>query len=348
VTVNCASNEEPALARLPPSSLRSSRAAAWIVVAVLLAPATAAAQERDADALIEHGLELREHGRDDEALGEFKRAYALAPTPRALTQLGFAEQAVGRWVASDRHLRDALQAAADPWIAAHRGVIEGAIAVIGKHVGVLDVRGSVPGAVVLLDGANVATLPLREPLRVEAGTRTLEVHAPGYYTISRTVVVSPEGTTRETLDLVPRLDGPGEDTHAPPPRGRHEAPPPPPAGGGAQRALGYVGLAAAGALVASGVIGLVERQAQIGAYNDDSTCPGLASPVQPAACAGHVSSASTWETVSVASFIGAAVLAAGGVTLLLTAPRATAGLPAPSALVACSGGWRSVSCGVAF
>ncbi len=325
-----------------------------MLVMALVAPATAGAQERDANALIEHGLELREHGRDVEALDEFKRAYALAPTPRALTQLGFAEQAVGRWVAADGHLRDALKAPGDPWIASHRGVIEAALAVIARHLGVLDVRGTAPGAVVLLDGVNVATLPLREPLRVEAGTRTLEVRAQGYYAISRTVVVSPEATTRETVDLVAQEAAPaGQDAHAPPAGDRPSAPAvpvdPTPRPGGTQRTLGYVGLATAGVLLASGVIGVVERQAEIGAYNNDSMCPGLQSATQPAGCAGHVSNASAWANVSIASFIGSAVLAAGGVTLVLTAPRATPGpAPSPRAGLACRAGWRAVSCGVAF
>ena len=59
------------------------------------AEGSASAQE---EALIKHGLELREKHDDEGALAEFQRAYQLSKGGRALAQIALAEQALGRWV----------------------------------------------------------------------------------------------------------------------------------------------------------------------------------------------------------------------------------------------------------
>jgi len=65
-------------------------------LATILAWGTAAAQGTDpADAAIRRGVDLRRQGQDDQALQEFKKAYELSPSPRALAQIGLAEQALG-------------------------------------------------------------------------------------------------------------------------------------------------------------------------------------------------------------------------------------------------------------
>jgi Flp pilus assembly protein TadD len=70
---------------------------AWVgAVLVLAVAAVAYAQPSDPDALDQHGIALRRQRRDAEALEEFRRSYALRPTPRTLAQIGFAEQALGR------------------------------------------------------------------------------------------------------------------------------------------------------------------------------------------------------------------------------------------------------------
>jgi hypothetical protein len=66
-----------------------------LVVAALLAGG-APAHAEDADELIHKGIELRKQGQDLDALEAFRRANALTSTPRALAQMGFAEQALGR------------------------------------------------------------------------------------------------------------------------------------------------------------------------------------------------------------------------------------------------------------
>src|SRR6185312_3741828 len=64
----------------------------------------APARADDPDALIDQGLELREHGKDADALALFERAYSASPTPRAKAQIALAEQALGRWAAAEKDL----------------------------------------------------------------------------------------------------------------------------------------------------------------------------------------------------------------------------------------------------
>lgn len=163
---------------------------------------SAAAQD-DPAALIEEGVTLRERGQDDEALARFQRAYELAPSPQALVQIALAEQALGRWVDAHAHLTEALRAASDPWITDRRTVLEGALQQIQSRVGRLDLRDGVDGARVFINGAEAGTLPLTEPLTVPTGTVVLEVRAPGYVTLRRTLELRPGGMAREQVPLVP-------------------------------------------------------------------------------------------------------------------------------------------------
>lgn len=144
-----------------PSEMAPARLAAFVlVVALLTVPAPARAE--DADALIKQGVELRRAGKDEAALEQFRRAYDLAPTPRALAQMGLAEQALGRWIDGEAHLTKALEGAQESWIAKYRETLEGSRAEIAKHVGSLAVTGGPDGAELRVDGQPVGTLPCAE------------------------------------------------------------------------------------------------------------------------------------------------------------------------------------------
>jgi len=170
--------------------------------AVVPAPATAPATA-EADALILQGLQLREQGKDFDALGLFERAHALAPSPRALAQRALAEQALGRWVLAELHLREALATTGDPWIAQHRTALDGALAVIGEHLGHLQVNGGVAGAELRLDGRLVGRLPLSAPMRVVVGRPLLEVTLAGHYPVRREITIKAGSLSTETIELVP-------------------------------------------------------------------------------------------------------------------------------------------------
>src|SRR5258708_34500686 len=105
-----------------------------------LGTGTARAEAAVADLAIAHGVSLRREHRDTEALAEFRRAYAEAPTPRALAQIGLAEAALEQWVTAEVDLQRAL-ASDDPWIAKHRQVLRLALNEIDAHLATLEVGG---------------------------------------------------------------------------------------------------------------------------------------------------------------------------------------------------------------
>jgi hypothetical protein len=95
--------------------------------------AHAAAGPESEDALIRRGLGLRKRGNDAAALPLLERAYTLAHSPRAAAQLGFAEQALGRWSAAELHVSEALWADHDHWVAKNRAVVSQALDTIRAH-----------------------------------------------------------------------------------------------------------------------------------------------------------------------------------------------------------------------
>jgi hypothetical protein len=175
-----------------------SCAAPTAVALALLASVAAGDETED---LIQQGVELRHQGRDREALELFARAHLAAPTPRSAAQLGLAEQALGRWVDAEQHLRAAL-AADDPWVAENREPLEASLAFVAQHLAELEVIGP-PGATLSVDGRAVATLPMGAPVRVVAGLLAIEVRAPGRLPVARSVLAQEGQRARETVELAP-------------------------------------------------------------------------------------------------------------------------------------------------
>ena len=279
----------------------------------------------DADALIDQGVALREHGQDDLALQDFQKAYVLAPSSRARAQIGLAEQALGIWRSAEDDVTAALADNSDPWIGKNGEALQGALAKIREHLGTLEVRCDAPDAEVFIDGASRGKLGGASSIRVESGTREVQVRAPGKYASSRSVVVPAAGVARETIALepLPTSSGAPSDPH-------HEAslygdnpttyePP-----STTQRNVGWAFLGTSAALVVTGFLGIGARSVEINSYNNDPSCPGLAGLGQPPLCQSKIDTAQTWTTISIVGFVGAGVLATGGAILLLTAPRARA------------------------
>lgn len=301
----------------------------------------------DADSLIDEGVALREHGKDQEALDRFSRAWLMTPSPRARAQMALAEQALGRWPSAEAHLEESLRATTDAWIGKNRPALEGALATIRSHLGDLVVDGGQEGAEVSIDGVKAGALPLASPLRLEVGSHVLSVKKPGYFAVERSVRVSNDAPSREHVELV------SESHEAPtaPPTGEVPAPPhdehpviaPVPSDtGNLQRTVGWVMLAGAAPFLITGIVGVTGRVGQISSYNDNPACPGIDKPNQPTQCQSTIDSANGWRTVSIIGFLGAGVLVATSLVVVLTAPRAA------SPRVACSPSLGGLSCGGAF
>jgi hypothetical protein len=176
----------------------------FLAPAVLTAKFDCAVQEASAadyETLMREGIALRRSGDDEGALRHFEEAYGVSKTPKALAQIGLAEQALGRWGHADRHLRQALESEGDPWILKNRASINEALSVIAAHVGQLQVMGVPAGAEVRIDSQLIGKLPLSGPTTVTAGGVAIEVRAAGFLPIVRAATVAPRTLTRETFTL---------------------------------------------------------------------------------------------------------------------------------------------------
>jgi hypothetical protein len=171
---------------------------------VVLAPASGRAQDdaqKQVDAIIKKAVELRRQGNDRDALTELQRATSIANPPRLTAQIGLAEQALGLWVASDKHLRQALEQASDPWIKKSRRLLDESLATVDAHLGSLDVWGQPEGAEVVIDGDVAGTLPLAAPLKLQAGTVELTVRAAHFLPATRKLEISSGANVREHVVL---------------------------------------------------------------------------------------------------------------------------------------------------
>ena len=317
-----------------PGSRAVSRGARVSLAALLVFAAVSAngrlafgaPEDAEAESLINRGIELREHGKDDEALAVFKKALAKSPSPRARAQVALAEQALGIWLAAENDLILALAADTDPWIVKNRGALEGALGIVRRHVGSLDVRGT-DGAEVMLDGVRLGVLPAPSAFRVEAGRRTLELRLKGFHPSARSIEVPPGAVARETVTLVAlpaeavSAGSSGAASAGKDPRDGVDP-------GRNQRIIGWAFAATGAAMLVTGGVGMLVRKGIVDDYNN--LCPGLGAS-QPADCDGKIDAARTWLTVSIVSFIAGGVFTLGGITLAVTAPRRESSASAPRA-----------------
>jgi tetratricopeptide (TPR) repeat protein len=142
-------------------------------------------------------------GRHEEALGMFEQAYTACHGARALARAALTEASLGRWLDADAHLREAMARSDDPWITRSRAALEIESRRIGEHVGSLVVTGEGAAGEVRVDGRRVADWPMRDPVRVLAGSVTVTVHAEGFRDVDRSLRVEPGVLHREEVTLTP-------------------------------------------------------------------------------------------------------------------------------------------------
>jgi hypothetical protein len=113
----------------------------------------------DPESLIHEGIELRKAGQDARAEGYIRRAYELAPTPRATAQLGLVELAVSDFVNAETHLSEALASGHDAWILQYQKVLETSRNMARANLLRIEVTGSPPGATFVVEAAPPRPLP---------------------------------------------------------------------------------------------------------------------------------------------------------------------------------------------
>jgi PEGA domain-containing protein len=316
--------------------MKTSRATRSFALGCLLAlssPALAA-EKSEVEKEIDLGLDLREKGQDREALGHFQKAYELSHGARSLAQMALAEQALGIWVDAEAHLKQALETKHDKWIRANHAALEGALAVIQRRVGSLEILANVAGAEVRINGQMIGTLPFSAPVRVVAGNAVVDITAEGYRPYSLSVTIPANGLARETIALVPK---PREEPKAeiaappsPPSETRHEATP----ANAGERApdvsakteapsdnedlaiWAYVAAGGAVAGVTLGVIELLARNSHINKYNDDLVCL-VNGKTRGENCGAEKSAGDRAGTISTIGFVAGGAFAAASVVLFV-------------------------------
>ncbi len=206
----------------------SLRALCCLCFALALATPNAWAQESSTRSASEHfdrGVELYREGSLDAALVEFERAYELMPDYRLLFNLAQVQVERGEYVAAHKLFEQYMDQGGSNIERSRRDAVTQELQSLRKRIGEVAVDSNVPDAEVLVNGVNVGTTPLKERIRVNAGTVELTVQKRGYSARSHTVKVAGEERARVVFQLEQELKEPpaqrersGGVPTAPPPR----------------------------------------------------------------------------------------------------------------------------------
>jgi hypothetical protein len=344
------------MARARCDTLRGALKALFSLIAVVfisstLAPRAARAAAPQADALVNQAVELRRSGDDEGALALLLQAYGLARAPRTAGQLGFCEQALGRWAEAETHLTEALKAGDDPWVKKNRDTIEKALGFVKSHIARIEILGDPATAEVWVNGALAGKLPLGSPVRVAAGEVEIELRAPGFVSEKKTMRLEagqyqriilhaserpappapapPAAAHSETTNIVVNVPESHTGTAATPTPAVTKEPEAAPSSG--RLALKWVAWGIGAAALGVGFYGAAGNSSGVSSF--DKKCgidpkTGMvfsqAPPTTDAACASLKSDYESKSHLGIGGFVAAGVLAATGVVLWLAEPATRA------------------------
>jgi tetratricopeptide (TPR) repeat protein len=173
---------------------------AFALVLGLASPLRAEEEPRKAaGAHYQKGLELANRAEYRAALDEFNAAYAASPNFAVLYNIGQAEVAIGRPRQAIESLTKYLRDGGEQVPATRRQQVELQLKELKGAFAYLSVTTKPDGALVNVDGANLASTPLAEPLRLTPGSHIVAVSRQGFSTESLMVAIA-EGQ-QQTLNL---------------------------------------------------------------------------------------------------------------------------------------------------
>jgi len=221
------------------------------------APALSPLSETEAGTrtLLEEGIGLYEQGQIKDALMALRASMQEHPSNEARYYIGVILRLLGRYVEAGSELETYLAAGGDAIPPDRRAEIGILLSDIAQNVGLVRFVCEVEGARLFVDTRRVATLPMAQPMKMDAGTHLVEVEADGYEVSSKQVYV-PGGKSR-TFEILLVESGSGPDPC------KHSACPP------GSTCLERDGAAACmvplEALAAEGLLGEAMRLREIGA-----------------------------------------------------------------------------------
>lgn len=320
------------------------RSAPALVLALLLAPSVARAQVSDFDrntarALGQEGHEALDRSDFATAVNRFTRADALVHAPTFLLGLAQAQAGLGHLVSAleiyNRILREGLPPRPPAAFVKALGTAQRESDALGRRIPyvIVKVAGAGAGAAkVTIDGLPVPAAALGVKRAVDPGKHAIRAESPGLAPSEVALTIAPGKTETVTLEpkpgvAPPALPPPAVVTPPPPavvaPPPSPEPAPPAASGGSTRRVLGIAGIAIGGAGVA---VGAVTGGLAIAKHGSIATsCPGGKCLMSEESTLGpEVSTYQAFAGASTAGFVVGGVLAATGVVLLVTAPKAEA------------------------
>ena len=275
-------------------------------LAMLLLCFALRAQAQD-DALA-RGLASSETGDHAAALAAFTDAWDRTAAPIARAHMAIEALALDRFALAETYASEALAFTGDTDVAAMSAELASVRDAAASHLGNLEVR-CTAACLISVDGSVVGTTPLPHLLRVALGAHAVHAELPGAHPADASVEVSASGVARVTLapehiDTRPILerDGNGEGARI---------------AGGSVLAAGGVAL-----VIASVALGIeLDRDSVL---RSDACTPATAMDTRESTCPDAASTRGTYTDVARVMFVSAAVLAAAGLILILTAPSAPA------------------------
>jgi len=173
---------------------------ASVLTAALAGPARADDPARAAaSAYYSKGLELANQGQYDAALDQFASAYTKSPHFAVLYNIGQAQIALGRPLEAIAALSKYLRDGAEQVPLSRREQVQAQVALLESRLSELTVTTDTPGAVIRVDGHEVGTAPLFQPIRLAAGSHTVTGKLPNGAEVVRAVVLGE--AERQKLEL---------------------------------------------------------------------------------------------------------------------------------------------------
>jgi tetratricopeptide (TPR) repeat protein len=154
----------------------------------------------------ERGYALARSGDFEQAIDEFKQAYAASPNFSVLFNLGQAYGASGRAVEAQRTLQRYLEVGGSGVDAEQRRRALELIDYYRRRIGRIDLTGLPSGARVSLDGEELGAAPFSAPIEAGAGRHAVSIQGQGYESLVRSVDVKAGEQVLLAIRLIPKAN----------------------------------------------------------------------------------------------------------------------------------------------
>jgi tetratricopeptide (TPR) repeat protein len=182
------------------SILRRLVCAALLVFAIARAEPSRAEDPRTAAAgHYARGIDLAAQGLYAAALEQFNAAYTASPHFAVLYNIGQSQMALGRPLEAIEALSKYLRDGADQVPLSRREQVQAQIGLLESRLAELSITVDRVGAVVRVDGRDVGSTPLFQPIRLAAGAHTVTVSIPNGPQLTRDVPL--RESERQTVAL---------------------------------------------------------------------------------------------------------------------------------------------------